>query len=79
MKLWSSLTQVGVNVKSISRFKKDETVWGGELGEPLQGCKPKDVPDTHAVRAGGTNWGVLVMFLYLTPKYLCCTGPDIRC
>lgn len=28
MRLWSSLSSVGVNVKRICRFKKDETIWG---------------------------------------------------
>jgi len=39
MKLWSSLSQVVVNVKSSSRFKTDETTWGAEQGEPLPGCQ----------------------------------------
>lgn len=38
MDLWSSLLQVGVNIKNTSRFKKDETIWRRELVEPPEGC-----------------------------------------
>jgi len=39
-------------------------------GSLSRAVKPRDVPDTRAARAGGTNWGVLVMVLWLTLKYL---------
>lgn len=30
----------------------------GSWGSLSRAVKPRDVPDTHAVRAGGTNWRV---------------------
>lgn len=61
----------GCQCKNLSADSKKISQFGeGSWGSLSRAVKPKDVPDTPAVRAGGTNWGVLGMFLNLTPKYL---------
>lgn len=66
MKPWSSVPQVGVNVESKKMSQFEEGTWGSLS----RAVKSKDVSNAHAVRAGGTNCGVFVVFLYLTTEYL---------
>lgn len=58
-----AVTGGGQHKKIPVDLKKMRLFGDGNWWNLLRAVKPKDGPDARAVRAGGTNWAVLVIFL----------------